>query len=253
MGVAGGPAGVGGCGFTWQRSRAADASLGIQPVGLDTALGAPPHGGGHRGGHHGGGHHHGGGGHFRGRFFRGRRWVDWPRWWGPTVVVDRASCTWMPPTGRVPPSVIAALARQPFVNGWRTVFDSGWWAESQSPNAYYVCVVVDSVVAGLSADVDAFAFLDVREKAVQQAYPQRDVGGWDIWVSDPKVEPIWVTMMAAHGYDAAHAEKVRAYAAGTPKTDPTATLAPMSIWPMVAVGVVAIGIFAATLAINPRR
>lgn len=106
---------------------------------------------------------------------------------------------------------------------------------------------------GVAADVDDLAFLDARQRAVHQAYPDRDIGGWDVWVFDAKVEPIWVKIMAANGYDAAHAEKVRAYAAGTPKTDPTATLQPMSIWPMVAVGVVAIGIFAATLAINPKR
>jgi hypothetical protein len=149
--------------------------------------------------------------------------------------------------------VIAALARKPFINGWRTVFDNGWWAEQQSPNQYFVCVVAASAVYGLSADIDVLSFLDVRAKAVQQAYPQRDVGGWDIWASDPKVEPIWAALMAPYGYDAAHAEKVRAYAAGQPKTDPTATLAPMSIWSMVAVGVVAVGLFVATLSINPKR
>jgi hypothetical protein len=132
----------GGCGFTWQRSRAADASLGIEPVGLDTSL---------------------------------------------------------------------------------------------------------------SADVDNLAFIDVREKAVQQAYPDRDVGGWDIWGLDAKVESIWAALMAPYGYDAAHAERIRAYAAGNPKSDPAAITKPMSLWPMAVVGVVAIGIFVATLSINPKR
>lgn len=175
--------GVGGCGFRWQRSRNNDQKLGIAPVvgtsGCDLysdgscscareagvagscapcaqkragagavitdcfGTGAPHGGGGHHGGGHGG---HGGGVRHRigGQWFGG-----WPRSWGPTTIIAPASCAWIPPTGRVPPSVIAALARQPFVGGWRTTFDSGWWAEQQSPNQYFVCVVADSVVTGL--------------------------------------------------------------------------------------------------------
>jgi hypothetical protein len=155
------------------------------------------HGGGgsgmHFSGAHGGGHvpigwHHGHQGtpHLRRHRFGNRTFFDWPWWWGPGYYAE-SSCTWIPPTDRVPPSVIAALAQKPFVNGWRTTFDSGWWAETQSPNQYFVCVVADNAVGlyGLG-----------QEPAPPSTFP---------------------------------------------------------LWPMIIVGGVAIGLFAATLAINPKR
>jgi hypothetical protein len=127
-------------------------------------FGAPPHmgGGGHRGG--GGFRHRGGGFRHRGlrrHHFGGRGFVDWPWWWGPEVIIEPASCTWMPYPIPVPPNVVATLARLPWQtrsdgSQWRSAFVAaasvsdvgGWVAERASPHAYYVCVVADSLVTG---------------------------------------------------------------------------------------------------------
>jgi hypothetical protein len=106
----------------------------VPSSGQYSTLAAPPH----MGGHHGGFRHHG----LRRHHFRGRSFVDWPWWWGPEVTVEPASCAWMPSESSTA-KVRATLSTLPWqVGGWRAAFvDGGWWGETNSPHAYYVCVV----------------------------------------------------------------------------------------------------------------